>query len=244
MFDLGPVRFSAPLVPILSALLVFPLLLSLGFWQVGRAAERQALLDASAAAVQQAPVSLDDVSLQAATPRYVPVAVRGRVDASRQFLLDNRVNGKVAGYEVLTPVIYKPGKAILINRGWIPLGASRVAKPDVALPDGTALSVEFTGLAVVPPERFSLGDAAGGDTGWPRVLQVEDFAAISALLGLEVLPRVVQSADIAWGFESIWKPVQKGPEQNYAYALQWFALAATLVLIVVVLCVRKRQENT
>ncbi|MEM9605641.1 MAG: SURF1 family protein [Pseudomonadota bacterium] len=231
-------------MPILCAVLVLPLLLSLGFWQLGRAAERQTLLDASAAALQQAPVSLEDDALQATTVRYVPVTVRGQVDADRQFLLDNRVNGKVAGYEVLIPVIYKPGKAILVNRGWIPLGASRAEKPDVALPDDTAASVAFTGLAVVPPERFSLGDAIGGDAGWPRVLQVEDFAAIGALLQLELVPRVVQSADIAWGYESIWKPVQKGPEQNYAYALQWFALAATLVLIVVVLCVRKRPENT
>lgn len=243
-FDFAGWRFSAQLVPILCAVLVLPILISLGFWQLGRAAERQALLDGADAARKQKPLPVDDARLSEAAPRYLPVTVSGRFDASRQFLLDNRVHGRVAGYEVLLPVIYKPGKAILVNRGWLPVGGSREVKPDIGLALVSGEFAGLAGLAVVPPERFSLGDALSDSDDWPKVLQHEDFEAISALLELDVLPRIVQPGQVDWGFESIWTPLQKGPEQNYAYALQWFALAMTLILIVLALCVRRRQETT
>ena len=243
-FDLGPWRFSAPLVPILGFVLVLPLLVSLGFWQLDRAAQRIALMDSVEAARTQAPLSVDDERLLDANDRYLPVEVNGRLDVARQFLLDNRVNGKVAGYEVLTPLIYKPGKAVLINRGWLPVGQSRAQKPDVSVPASVAESVTLSGLAVVPPERFTLGEALQSGDDWPRLLQFEDFENIAAQLDLELLPRVLQPGQLEWGFQALWTPLEKGPEKNYAYALQWFALAATLFIITLVVCTQRRPEST
>ncbi len=243
-FELGPWRFSAPLVPILGFVFVLPLLVSLGFWQLDRAAQRIALMDSVEAAREQAPLSVDDAALLDANNRYLPIEVNGRLDAARQFLLDNRVSGKVAGYEVLIPLIYKPGKAVLVNRGWLPVGQSRTQKPDVSLPAGAEDSLVLSGLAVVPPARFTLGEALQSGDNWPRLLQFEDFENIAVALDLELLPRVLQPGELEWGFQAHWKPLEKGPEKNYAYALQWFALAATLFIITLVVCTRRRPEST
>ncbi|MGD2032747.1 MAG: SURF1 family protein, partial [Gammaproteobacteria bacterium] len=53
---------------------------------------------------------------------------------------------------------------------------------------------------------------------------------------------VLLDASAEDGYLRNWAPTEFGPERHYGYALQWFALAATLVIIYVVLNV-KRSGN-
>lgn len=236
-FQLGRWRFSAPLVPILAVLFVLPVLASLGFWQLDRAAEKERLQAGFAAQMAAAAPRLDSAQLAAAPEKFLKVAVRGKlVEGEQQFLLDNRVHRGQAGYEVLVPLLLEDGGVLLLNRGWLPVGASRAVKPAVAT---AGEWIEVEGIAALPPARFSLGDALTPGDSWPRVLQYEDFDAMGELLGRTMVPRVLQpSATGPWSFEPIWKPVEKGPEQNYGYALQWFALCAALALIVLFVCLK------
>ena len=50
---------------------------------------------------------------------------------SRQILIDNMVNGERAGYFVITPFALQGGGWVLVNRGWVPLGASRAERPAI-----------------------------------------------------------------------------------------------------------------
>ncbi len=60
--------------------------------------------------------------------RLVRVAVSARVaaegvfDAARQILIDNKIDEGRAGYHVVTPLVLRDGRAVLVDRGWIAAG--------------------------------------------------------------------------------------------------------------------------
>ena len=235
-------EFSASLVPILAVLFMFPALASLGFWQLDRAEQKEQLQAAFAEQMSAPAQALTTEQLTTAEQKYVKVTVRGKmVDGDQQFLLDNRVHKGQAGYEVLVPLLLEDGGVLLLNRGWLPVGSSREVKP-VVTTRGQVLMVE--GVAALPPQRFNLGEALLVEDSWPRVLQFEDFSAMGEVLGLKLIPRILQSSESAdWAFERIWRAVEKGPTQNYGYAMQWFALALALALIVLFVCFKRVQPE-
>src|SRR5512144_2135251 len=99
--------------------------LALGTWQLGRAREKQALIDAFDRG-QQTSVDLGSRSVDP-LPRYQRVTIRGYFDPSRHTLLDNMPSSTgQAGYRLLPPVV-RPGSAklLLVDRGWLPLVLSR-----------------------------------------------------------------------------------------------------------------------
>ncbi len=106
---------------------------SLGYWQLGRAHEKQALFDAfmqgSQDTVDATGLGFDELA------RYQHVRLRGAYDATRQILLDNMpsVTGR-PGFRVLTPFERADGRGwVLVDRGWVPLGATREDLPDVTV---------------------------------------------------------------------------------------------------------------
>ncbi len=96
----GGHRFRPALVQSLATLVLLPVFVGLGTWQVQRAAEKQHLLEAELAATQASPVPIGSLG-----PTNVPLHARasGRYD-EHLFLLDNRVRKRRAGYEVLAPL--------------------------------------------------------------------------------------------------------------------------------------------
>lgn len=235
--------FSAHLIPALAVLILLPTLASLGFWQLDRAAEKEQLQAAFSAQMAAPAEALSTKQLLAAEQKYVKVSVHGRmVDGDQQFLLDNRVHKGQAGYEVLVPLLLDDGGVLLLNRGWLPVGGSRDIKPLVTT-SGQAISVE--GIATLPSPRFNLGDALLPEDAWPKVLQFEDFSSMGQALGLKLIPRILQpDSGGDWGFEHVWQVVEKGPAQNYGYAMQWFALALALALLVLFACIKRvKPEN-
>ena len=119
-------------------------LISLGFWQLDRAEQKRTYL-----AQQQVLLSGGQVVIDASTTddlallKYRPVTVNGHYDEQHQFLIDNQhVNGKV-GYYILTPFwVAGSDKAVLVNRGWLPLNKDRSVLP--ALPLST-VETDLTG---------------------------------------------------------------------------------------------------
>src|SRR5437879_9544516 len=75
-------------------------------------------------------------------PLFQRVSVTGRLEAARQFLLDNRSYRGRSGYEVLTPFTRAGAAVLLVDRGWVPFSGSRARLPDIAF--GAAGSVTWT----------------------------------------------------------------------------------------------------
>src|SRR5574339_971354 len=78
---------------------------SLGWWQIGRGREKQALIESFARGTQTSVELVDDVTVDE-LQRFQHVRAVGHYDASRQVLVDNMPSqaGR-PGYRVLTPFV-------------------------------------------------------------------------------------------------------------------------------------------
>jgi surfeit locus 1 family protein len=229
---LGGFEFKPGLWPSLAMLILLPLLLGLGRWQLERAAWKQGLMDAHEASIQLAPVDLGWLLESGDPASFRPVVVRGQYDLAHQLLLDNRTFHGHAGYHVLTPLRLADGESVvLVNRGWVPTGLDRAVLPDLPGPAGMAVVEAVTSL---PPEKqFRLGDAEESHAGWPKVVQQLDLVRLEQLLEIRLLPVVLLlDASGEHGFAREWQPVYGvSPDKHRAYAMQWFTLALVLLLI-------------
>jgi surfeit locus 1 family protein len=225
--------FEPALAPTLIALPLFVLLIALGSWQLQRAAAKRALF-AAFERDAAAPVALTATP----APRYTRVRTGGHYLAGRQFLLDNMTHDGVAGYRVLTPFECADRTTLLVDRGWIPVGESRARLPDLAVGEGPR---EVAGRVDQLP-RAGLELRAGGGSGWPRVVSFPKLADLAALLGRPVYPQVLLlDPGLPDGFVRVWRPPGLPPEQHVGYALQWYALALTLLVCYVIVSLKRRR---
>ena len=232
-------HFKPALLPTIITLILLYLLVSLGFWQLDRADEKRALLaeyrqgdEDGAIFIRQQMADIEDLAYQMARSR-------GRYDSRQQLLLDNRTHDGQAGYHVVTPLRLPDGSAVLVNRGWIGLGPDRSQLPDVPVSESERQVVGR--IKPLQENVFRLGDELPRER-WPYRVQHIDVEAISAELGYPVMPFVLLLAsDQDDGFVRDWKPLTFGPERNKGYAVQWFGLAAALLLIYIVVNIKRES---
>ncbi|HVL55591.1 MAG TPA: SURF1 family protein, partial [Burkholderiaceae bacterium] len=91
-------------VPTLAAIAVIALTVSLGNWQLRRAAEKLDAQRERAAALVEPPIELGREPLDAADLDGRRVAVEGRLVPERSIYIDNRTRRGIAGVHVVTPV--------------------------------------------------------------------------------------------------------------------------------------------
>jgi surfeit locus 1 family protein len=231
-------RFAPRLNWTLLALLGIALFVSLGRWQLHRAAEKRVLYAGFAAGAGGA-VSLPE-NYQP-VERYQRVTARGHFDTSRQFLLDNMTHDGVPGFHVLTPLVQYDLRVVLVDRGFVPMTGSRSDLPDIAV-NGSERSV--TGRADNLPQAAVSLQAAPA-SGWPRIVSFPKMPEIAESLGATVFPQVLLlDADQADGYLRDWRPPAMGPERHVAYAVQWFGLAATVLVTWVVLSFVNRETTS
>jgi len=203
------------------------LFVRLGVWQLDRANQAQALLDAFAAAPKSAPQDLTAIATDPPPGRFPHVRTRGHFVADRGYLRDEQQRGGRVGVEAYAPFVIDGGAGLLlVDRGWVAwdrAGAARPALP--ALPPG---DVELSGLYAPFPGSglHAGGDALKQAAAWPKLTLSIDRDAIAADLQQPLMPRVLLlDADPASGFDRVWTPNLMPPQRHRAYAFQWFALA-------------------
>lgn len=239
--QLGSMEFRPGLWPTLITLLLFGILLSLGFWQLDRADQKRALLAEYRSGATTELLKIDAGLDGVAGLQYQSASASGRYDGMHQFLLDNRVHNGMAGYEVLTPLKLDDSVAVLVNRGWIPLGGSRETLPAVPV-DGNPRTVVGR-IRDVSQKGFSLGQEQPR-SGWPYRILRADIPRLAKELGYRLLPlELLLDPSQPDGYVREWHPVMTfGPERNVGYAVQWFALAVTLMIIYLSVNLKKTGE--
>ncbi len=199
----------------------------LGFWQLGRAAQKETMHAAMQAQARQAP--LDAAALaqlaNAANGLYRPVRVEGRWESAHTVYLDNRqMDGKV-GFFVVTPLrLQSTGQVVLVQRGWAARNFEvRDQVPAVQTPPGL---VWVEGQIAPPPSKLYEPGAPG--TGLIR--QNLDLERLRSESGLALADFTIrQSGPASDGLRREWPAVAVGVEKHYGYAFQWFALAALVL---------------
>lgn len=234
--------FRPRLLPTLATLALLPLLVVLGFWQQDRADQKRALQALYAQRAADLPVQVTGLVTQAQSFQFRPVRVTGHYVPERQMLLDNRVHEGHAGYEVLTPLALEGSDIwVVVDRGWVPLGISRDEPPAAPPPTGR---VAVEGIAKVPfPPGFVLGGGPSEEGLWSPVVPYVDLPSFARHTGHRVEPfMVLLSPKAEHGYVREWVLYEGGPERHEAYALQWFSMAAVLVIIYVAVNLRRQRD--
>lgn len=218
------------------------LFVRLGFWQLDRAEQKQALLAqyevGQRLQIEITPQNADSLS------RYQRVRVSGHYDGSHQILLDNMPShtGR-PGYRVLTPLQSSAGW-LLVDRGWLPLGATRAILPDVSIGDAER---DLTGtIDALPRAGLQLADTPfAANAPWPRVLSFPAQAAIEQQLGRKLISGVLLlDASQRDGYERVWEAhLGFKPERHIGYAVQWFALAGAAAIIFLLMGFRTKKAT-
>jgi cytochrome oxidase assembly protein ShyY1 len=143
--------------------------------------------------------------------------------------LDNKIHHRRFGYEIITP--FKPINSdtlVLINRGWLEGDISRRSLPPIEAITG---EVELVGIIHVP-ERENLVLMDDQPSGWPRVVQSVKVDALSKEFNQPFFSYLVRLNKASPGsFQPNWVVVNVSPEKHTAYAVQWFAMSLTLLII-------------
>ncbi len=219
------------------------LLMSLGFWQLHRAQYKRELLATFSKRQQSQAISLTVVSRDPAAWQYQQVKLRGHFDSKHSFLLDNQFHQHHVGYQVFTPFVIAGGKErVLVNRGWIGVGVSRDKLPHLQQISGV---MTLHGLVYRPLKKMMvLKHITAKQLIWPNRIQRLDFNEMARKLGYSVESFVILlNADQAHGFIRQWKPVIMPAAKHTGYAVQWFALAATLMIIILIMFYRMSRKK-
>jgi len=219
----------------LATVLLLPLLISLGFWQLQREQEKQQLAAAFAARQSLPPTPLQRArNLPAEDLPYLPVRLTGHYVDGEVFLLDNRTREGRYGNEVIHVFQLDDGSLVLVNRGWVPADPARLQPTRVPDPPSPPAGVNITGSVYVQPgSPFLLADEALPE-GWPKRLQAVEMEKITPLLGSGLYPYVVRiGAGQPGALQTDWQVINITPARHHAYAVQWFSMAAVLFLFYV-----------
>jgi len=212
-----------------------------GTWQLGRAAEKQSLQDRFQAG-DAGPASRNLLAAAGEADRYRSLVVTGRYDPEHQILLDNISRERQPGYEVLTPFATASG-TVLVNRGWVPASGDRTVLPDIRV---SGAPREIRGrIDWLPRPGIALAAVPlAADAAWPRRLLFPTLAEVGAQLGIPLAGyQLLLDPAASDGFRRDWRPGGMGPDQHVAYAVQWFGLAVTVVVIHAVLVFRNRKPS-
>ena len=215
-----------------AALLLAGAFAALGAWQWQRATQKAGLLARWQAALVAPPLALA-AALEPGRTLPARAEGAGRFVADATVLLDNQVREGRAGVMVLS--LFQPDgahRALLVNRGWIALDAQRRLATPLSAVDG---AVQVSGLLAPPPSAGLRVDNAPWRAGAePPLLNWLDLPALARQFGRELHPGVLLLDESApFGYARAWQPLPNTlpPARHRGYAVQWFGLALTVLVV-------------
>jgi cytochrome oxidase assembly protein ShyY1 len=195
----------------------------LSWWQWSRRAEAVAEIATIEANYDAPPVALTsllpDLTTVDESAEWHPVVVSGEYLVDDQLLVRNRPRDSEAGFEVLVPLRLADGSVFLVDRGWVPGGATPEAPDSVpAAPRGeiTVVVRLKPGEPDIPGRGAPEGQLA--TVRLPDVAKLLDAPTYTGMYGLLVSEDPVAAERPL----SAQRPVEdEGP--HLSYALQWIA---------------------
>ncbi|HEX2247022.1 MAG TPA: SURF1 family protein [Arthrobacter sp.] len=148
----------------------------LGNWQMDRRDQAHDVITAIESNYDADPADFEtvpDIFAEADdADEWTPVVLRGQYDQAGQRVVRNRPFNGRPGYEVLVPLKLDSGPAVIINRGWLPIGNDVAGHPDTvpAAPEG-----DVTVVARVKPGESSVD--RGAPEGQLASIQLDEYAA-------------------------------------------------------------------
>ncbi|HJU91109.1 MAG TPA: SURF1 family protein [Gemmatimonadaceae bacterium] len=209
-------------IAVLLALVVAGFCFRLGFWQLDRLEQRRALNARVESRMRFAPVDLGSLPTDS-TRRYRQTRVSGTFDYDNELVLVGRSREGSPGVNIITPMVRRGERAVLVNRGWVYSPDARTV-PLERWREGTGAQRDTTITGYI--EVFSAASGAVRSHTDPRAWRRLDADTLRATLPYEVEPLVVVA--LGQGTQSSTTPARlslprlsEGSHQSYA--VQWFA---------------------
>ncbi|MEO0574060.1 MAG: SURF1 family protein [Pseudomonadota bacterium] len=228
-------------LPWLIYLLLMPLMLWLGNWQLDKWHFQNAkLADFDNAPTLPANELPEGPSTQ--LNRFERYRLSGHYVPGRTMLIDNIVRNGRNGFFVITPFVTNDGSWSLVNRGWILQNARREPQAQLTIDDKPRMLVGRAGA--LPVGGLKLGEQPERVESWPAILQYPTSDDVSRLLNQTLAsPVLLLDPDQPDGFERQWTAGGLPPERHLGYAVQWFAMAGALTIIMLVMVFRQRRTT-
>lgn len=229
----------------LLAIVVAALFAVLGVWQLGRAQQKRAMLaEAQATIAQHHAIALAAASDPAHASGYDWATGGGHFLPAPAVLLDSQVHGGQVGVRVYRMFLADGAtQPLLVDLGWLPV-LDRHHMPALPPPELR----EVRGLLMPPPSHGlmspTITKSSNGDDLLVTALQAPGLA--DALGQPALAPRVLRlDPDIHVGGERDLDvlPNTMPPERHIAYAVQWFAMAMTILIIAFLLTRRAKRHD-
>ncbi|MEJ8473515.1 SURF1 family protein [Roseibium algae] len=234
-----PSPFRSLLIPTIAAVIGLAILLNLGFWQVRRMAEKEALIAKVDEGVKTPAVPApepgewgDTSALKAADYRHVSVKGHYLPGAAYYYTALGHSKGAYdgPGFLVYSPFTTDAGWRVMINRGFVPQGL---------------VSSDFERLEEAPEGEFELRGLLrkSEKPNWTtpeadrekRIWFARDTDHMADVIGLGTGDLAPFSIDVdheftgPGGLPQAGETVVRFKNDHLGYALTWFGLAATLL---------------
>ena len=206
---------------------------NLGFWQLGRAAEKleaQSILEAelkeNAGPIENIPAG----HLHRANPemRNRHVQLQGEYLNDRTILILAEFFDSQIGYGVVTPLrLTSNGELVLVHRGWTSGILPPDTPPSIRPIDGP---VDIGGQIFIPPQDTRVIPSQINPNKWPLRMRSLEIDVISEILGEPIFPFEVRiTANQSGTLTRHWPAVNPDVNQNLSYAIQWFTFSLIII---------------
>ncbi|AXG77175.1 SURF1 family cytochrome oxidase biogenesis protein [Streptomyces paludis] len=232
----------------LLGLALIPTMIELGFWQFHRHEHKVAQNALIADNLDAKPVPVTELTSPGHTvPRadyWRTVTATGRFDPAHEVVVRRRTSSDDRiGYHVLIPLILKDGRAVIVNRGWIPAGDDQYAFPRIpATPKG---EVTITGRLKADETAAASGIKDLRDLP-PRQVMLINSEQQQELVGRTVLGGYIElTSPVPSGGSPQAVPTPDHSEigPHMAYAVQWWLFVAAVPVGWLILVRNERRDR-
>ncbi len=241
----GKRTFQPRLIPTLGFILLLPVLLRLGVWQLDRAEEKRNLINELETKSQAEPVPLSE-ALETDEPDMMAVLTEGQPVSGVTLVTDNQTRNGRLGYEVYglwqANELQQP---VLVSRGWLPRKDFYQKVPEI--PPFKAKQLAGTLYYSKGANAVVANNAVWQEFDGVWLLGQFDFQTLAEKvkqMGYHSAPFIIRlKPDVDSEFVRQWEVVASPPEKHIAYAIQWFAMALALVVLFIILNLKRVKHN-
>ena len=238
-------RFKPALWPTVFTVPAVLVMLGLCVWQIQRMGWKDALIDRLHTNMVQPPLDATAVATDPAAAEYRKVRLVGTFLHDKELHLLARSMNRNVGLHVVTPLRLESGEVVLFNRGWVPESRKDPARRGEGQLAGIVTVEGIVRLTEADLKNWLVPDNQPDRNVWLTV----DVAAMRRAAGLPEAPAL--KADRWWvaadatanpgGFPIGGQTRVNLPNDHLQYAITWFLLAITLVVVYVVYHWRRQR---